>query len=75
MAFYILDPTTQKRYNLQDIDGIPIRPGGKLLNTGEKLQFRLIFDRVPADRFHLLEGTLPEPGRTTWSFMNVRLEK
>lgn len=73
MAFYIADAQTGKKYNLLDSSGIAIRPNVNRLNSGNKINFQLVFEKIAMKRFHLIEGKLPTETMVTWHFTNIKL--
>lgn len=75
MAFFITDTSNAKKYHLLDIDGVAIRPNGNYPQRGDVIKFKLVFERIPMNRFHLIEGKLPKDGVMTWHFTNIKLQQ
>jgi hypothetical protein len=75
MAFYISDVASGKRYNLLDMEGIAIKPNRNHLGQGDVLKFRLTFEKISMNRFHLIEGKLPTESSITWHFTNIKLQQ
>ncbi len=74
-AFFILDPTTNRKFGLTDVEKIAIKPAQSTIQSKRSLTFTLTFEALPmaTKRFHLIEGEVePEGGVTSWRFMNVR---
>jgi hypothetical protein len=74
MAFFITDIKSSEKYSLLDSDGVAIIPNRNSVNPGESLTFKLIFERIKMDRFHLVEGKLPTKNAITWHFTNIKLK-
>ena len=76
-AFYISPAKRrpQQKYALLRVEGIPVRPGGAKLDVGGQVVFRLVFEKVPLKKFHLMEGTAKMTDTAAWHFPNVSLEE
>ena len=74
LAFYITDVKKAKKYQLLEVEGIPLRPNTLKIPNGVTRSFRLIFERVPMKRFHLIEGATEMTEATAWHFSNVELK-
>lgn len=56
-ALSIVDAQSGKRYRLIDLSGIAIQPNTNVLvNKGDKVEYTLIFEKVPMRRFHVISG-------------------
>lgn len=73
-AFYIQDLGKAQKYHLLESEGISIRPNGTPVNKGGVIKFRLIFERIPMRRFHMIEGVTEFERGTPWYFTNIKLK-
>ena len=75
-AFYLKDTQSDKKYNLLDTENVAITPNRNVINAGECLTFRLIFNKIDITSFHLIEGEEePSDYSTPWHFTNVELKR
>ena len=76
-AFYISPAKRRpkRKYTLLRVEGIPVRPSGAKLDISDQIVFRLIFEKVPLKKFHLMEGTAKMTDTAAWHFPNVSLER
>lgn len=74
MAFFITDIKNSKKYYLLDSEGVAIIPNRNKVKPNNRLVFKLVFERVPMKRFHVVEGKLPTEREVTWHFTNIKLE-
>lgn len=76
LAYVLVDPQTKAVYHMTGSEGIEIRPRLNRIESGKHLDFVIVFDKIQAKYFHVIEGMTKErnSNETFWDFMNVRLD-
>jgi phage shock protein PspC (stress-responsive transcriptional regulator) len=74
-TFYIITLDGLKRFNLTAIAGIKAKPSVNILNPGERLEFKLTFERLDngIKNFNIVEGDVREADTTYWDFSGIQL--
>lgn len=72
-AFYVADPDEVNTLPLRAFSGIPQRPETVGLEDGKACAFVLVFDEIPWQEFHLIEGLFEADGENMWVFPYLQL--
>jgi len=72
-AFIVSDPTHQKYYPLQDVQGIETLPKlHNLIKKGDKINFTLVYPLIPLTSFDLFEGNHTQEDFEKWACENIK---
>lgn len=70
-AFYVIDAESGQRYELIGFEGVPAAPGYSSYRPHEVVYMNLIFSKIQASRFNLIEGS-HSSREGFWTCMNVK---
>ncbi|MEZ4921141.1 MAG: hypothetical protein R2792_18720 [Saprospiraceae bacterium] len=74
-SFFIVDSDSGKRFNLLNVEGVPVFPQTIELGPNESRDFNLTFEKLNSSskKIHIIGGE-PEEGQDVAQFMGIDLE-
>ena len=77
LGYVILDVNSKRVYSMIGAEGMSIRPQTTAIEAGQSLTFKVIFERINTNHFHVIEGRPQhrDSSETFWDFTNIKLQK